>query len=279
MALAAVMLALGAPMFAQKDRIPDGNPGALPPGVRPPQLEGVGVDEHLGRTIDLNLEFIAENGYPVKLKEFFNQGKPVILDLIYYSCPMLCNLVLNGQAQVMKEIPWEPGKEYEVVTISIDPQERFDLARQKKEIYLGTFGRPATWHFLCDNNDNAKKLAEQIGYHYRYDPSQEQFAHPASIFILTPEGKIARYLYGTRFRQMDVRFALTEASENRTTLTKERILLFCYQYDPKKHAYVLFATNFMKLGGALTVVIIGLFLWRMFRMERERAHRLKEGIA
>jgi protein SCO1/2 len=272
-----LMLGLATSAFGQKDRVPDGNPGSLPVGQRPPQLEGVGVDEHLGRAVDLNLEFIGENGYPVKLKEFFNQGKPVILDLIYYSCPMLCNLVLNGQTQVMKEIPWTPGKEYEVVTISIDPQERFDLAKQKNETYLNTFGRPATWHFLTDSNDNAKKLAEQIGYHYRYDPTQEQFAHPASIFILTPEGKIARYLYGTRFRQMDVRFALAEASDGRTSLTKEKILLFCYQYDPAKHAYVLFATNIMKLGGALTVVIIGLFLWKMFRMERARSHRLREG--
>src|SRR5262249_21337416 len=149
------------------------------------------------------------------------KGKPVILDLIYYQCPMLCNLVLNGQGQVMKEIPWTPGNEYEVVTISIDPQERFDIARKKKETYLGAFGRPATWHFLCDKDDNAKKLAERIGYHYRYDASQEQYAHPASIFILTGEGKISRYLYGTRYRPMDVRFALAEASENRTTMTKE----------------------------------------------------------
>src|SRR5579872_1717722 len=168
------MVALAAlPLLAQKDRIPTGQPGSLPAGVRPPQLEGIGVDEHLGLPVDLNLEFIAENGYPVKLKEFFNQGKPVILDLIYYSCPMLCNLILNGQAQVMKEIPWTPGKEYEVVTISIDPQESFDLSRKKKATYLDNFGRPATWHFLCDKDGNAKRLAEQIGYHYRYDPLQE----------------------------------------------------------------------------------------------------------
>src|SRR5689334_13715321 len=121
-----VMIALAAfPLLAQKDRIPSGQPGPLPVGVRPPQLEGVGVDEHLGRTVDLNLQFIAENGYPVALKDYFKQGKPVLLDLIYYQCPMLCNLVLNGQTQVMKEIPWTPGNEYEVVTISINPQESF----------------------------------------------------------------------------------------------------------------------------------------------------------
>jgi len=275
----ALAILLASIAFAQKDRIPTGRPGSLPAGVRPPQLEGVGVDEHLGRIIDLNLEFIAENGYPVALKEFFGKGKPVLLDLIYYQCPMLCNLVLNGQTQVMREIPWTPGNEYEVVTISINPQESFDLSRRKKETYLGTLDRPGTtWHFLCDKDDNAKKLAEQIGYHYRYDPTQDQFAHPASIFILSPEGKISRYLYGTRFRPMDVRFALAEASENRTSMTVEKVLLFCYQYDPGKHAYVMFATNIMKIGGALTILILGWFLWRMFRMEKQRAHRLKEGL-
>ncbi|HWZ32762.1 MAG TPA: SCO family protein [Bryobacteraceae bacterium] len=271
-----LLLALAIPMFAQKDRVPSGQPGALPAGVRPPQLEGVGVDEHLGRTVDLNLTFVAENGYPVALKEYFGKGKPVILDLVYYSCPMLCNLMLNGQTQVMREIPWTPGKEYEVVTISINPQESFDLSRKKRDVYIGSFDRAAPgWHFLVDKDDNAKKLAEQIGFHYRYDPSQDQYAHPAAIFILTPEGKIARYLYGTRFRPMDVRFALAEASENRTSMTVEKILLFCYQYDPGKHAYVVFATNIMRIGGALTVFIIAFFLWRMFRAEKARAHRLE----
>jgi len=268
------------PLLAQKDSLPSGNPGALPNGVRPPQLENVGVDEHLGRNIDLDLTFIAENGYPVALRDFFHKGKPVILDLIYYQCPMLCNLILNGQAQVMREIPWNPGDQYEVVTISIDPNESFDLARKKKETYLASFNRPASgWHFLCDKDDNAKKLAEQIGYHYRYDPVQDQFAHPASIFILTPEGKLARYLYGTRFRPMDVRFALAEASEGRATMTVEKILLFCYHYDPKAQGYVMFASNVMKIGGALTVLLIGWFLWRMIKFERARTARIKEGLA
>jgi protein SCO1 len=271
---------LAAPLFAQKDVVPSGKPGSLPDGVRPAQLEGVGVVEHLGRNIDLNLTFIAENGYPVALKDYFHKGRPVILDLIYYSCPMLCNLILNGQTQVMREIPWTPGDQYEVVTISIDPHESFDLARKKRAVYLGSYDRPATgWHFLCDNDGNAKKLAEEIGFHYRYDPLQEQFAHAASIFILTPEGRVARYLYGTRFRPMDVRFALAEASENRTSMTVEKLLLFCYQYDPNKHTYVVFAATVMRIGGALTVFIIAFFLWRMFKGERERAARLKEGIA
>ncbi len=218
------------------------------------------------------------------LKEFFHKDRPVLLDLVYYRCPQLCNLILNGQTSAMREIPWTPGDQYEVVTISIDPEETFDLARQKKLVQLGSYERPAPgWHFLVDKDGNAKKLAEQIGFHYRYDPKQEQYAHPAAIFILTPEGRMARYLYGVRFKPMDMRFALTEAAKGRFTLTVEKLLLFCYQYDPAKHAYVLFAANFMKLGGALTVLIIGWFLFRMFRMEKKRSldltqARLKEGI-
>jgi protein SCO1/2 len=266
------IIALAAmPLLAQKDMVPSGQPGALPPGQLPPILETVGVDEHLGRNIDLGYTFIDEEGRTVALKEFFHKSKPVILDLVYYSCPQLCNLILNGQTAAMRELPWTPGDQYEVVTITIDPHESVDLAQKKKAVQVGSYGKPAPgWHFLVDHDGNAKKLAEQIGFHYRYDPKQQQFAHAAAIFILTPEGRIARYLYGVRFRPMDMRFALAEASENRTTMTAEKILLFCYQYDPGKHAYVLFAANFMRAGGALTVLLVGWFLFRMIRMEKRR---------
>jgi protein SCO1/2 len=272
----ATLLLLAIPAFAGFDRISGPQPGqsvgVLPPGVTPPQLEGVGVDEHLGRAVDLKLQFTDETGYQVPLESFFHKDRPVILDLVYYTCPMLCNLILNGQVDAMKELAWTPGTNYEVVTISFDPKDSFDLARQKKEIYLGVYGRPAPgWHFLTDYHGNAKKLAEEIGYHYRYDARQEQFAHTSAIMVLTPEGKLARYLYGIRFRSRDLRFALTEAAEGRSTATIDRILLWCYHYDPTANAYVLFATNVMKVGGVLTVLIMGFFLWRLFRAERLRA--------
>jgi protein SCO1/2 len=246
--------------------------GAPPPNVIPSMLEGVGVDEHLGRNIDLNLTFVAENGYPVPLSQYFKQGRPVILNLIYYSCPMLCNLILNGQTATLREIPWTPGNEFEVVTISIDPRESFDLARKKKAIYMASYERPAPgWHFLTDHEGNAKRLAELIGFHYRYDERLEQYAHSAAIFVLTPDGRISRYLYGARYRARDFRFALAEASEGRTTMTVDKMLLFCYKYDPATGSYVLFAQNIMRAGGILTVLLISLFLWRMFRNERKRA--------
>lgn len=238
----------------------------------PLMLQGVGVDERIGRNIDLDMTFIAENGYPVALRQFFQKGRPVILNLVYYKCPMLCNLVLNGQTAGLREIPWTPGEEFEVVTISIDPTETFDLASQKKALYLANYGKPATgWHFLADHDGNAKRLAESIGFHYRFDEGQQQFAHAAAIMVLTPDGKMSRYLYGIRFKARDLRLALTEAAEGKGKFTIDRLLLFCYHYDPRTHSYTLFATNVMRGGGLLTVLFIGAMLWRLWRRERRIA--------
>jgi protein SCO1/2 len=235
----------------------------------PPQLEGVGIEEKLGQQVNLDLTFTNENGYQVPLRSFFHKDKPVLLNLVYYSCPMLCNLVLNGQTAVLRDIPWTPGEEFEIVTISIDPTEMFNLAVHKKQMYLDNYGKPAPgWHFLTDYNGNVKKLAEQVGFHYRYDGKQEQYAHAAAIMFLTPEGKMSRYLYGIRFRTRDVRLALTEASESKLGVTIDKVLLYCFHYDPAARSYVLFATNLMRGGGILTVLLLGAILFRLFRGER-----------
>lgn len=237
----------------------------------PSMLEGVGVDEKIGRNIDLDLTFIAENGYPVKLRDFFHAGRPVILNLVYYKCPMLCNLVLNAQTSALREIPWTPGDEFEIVTISIDPNEGFDLAQQKRANLLGSYGKPAPgWHFLVDQDGHAKQLAESIGFHYRYDEKLEQYAHAAAIMMLTPDGKMARYLYGVRFPARDIRLALTEAAEGKGKFSIDKLLLFCYHYDPKAHSYTLFATNVMRGGGILTVLILGFVLLSLFKKERRK---------
>ena len=234
----------------------------------PQELQGVGIEEHLGRSIDLGLTFTGENGYPVTLRDLFHKDRPVLLNLVYYSCPMLCNLVLNGQTAALKQVPWTPGSEFEVVTISIDPTETFNLAQQKRTVYLESYGRPTTgWHFLTDEHGNAKKLADQVGFHYRYDERQGQYAHAAVIMFLTPEGKISRYLYGIKFRPRDIRLALTEASESKFGLSVERVLLYCFHYDPQARGYVLFATNLMRGGGVLTVLILAAMLFRLWRRE------------
>ncbi len=237
----------------------------------PEQLEGVGVDEHLDRTIDLNLEFVNERGYPEALKNYFHSGRPVLLNLVYYTCPMLCNLILNAQVQTLRNIPWTPGDQFDVVTISINPTETFDLAQNKKAAYLASYGRPAPgWHFFVDYQGNAKRLASQLGDRYHWDAAGSQFAHTAVIFVLSPTGKICRYLYGVRFPARDVRLALTEASDNKSSLTVDRLLLFCFHYDPTTRSYTLFATNFMRGGGILTVLLIVLFVRRMLRAEKSR---------
>jgi len=237
----------------------------------PRELEDVGVEEKLGTEIDLDLTFIAENGHPVALREYFASGRPVILNLAYYSCPMLCTLVLNGQTATLREIPWTPGEEYEIVTISIDPRETFALAGEKKQIYLSNYERPAPgWHFLVDHDGNAKKLAEQVGFHYRYDEDRDQFAHAAAIMVLTGEGRVSRYLYGIRFPTRDMRLALTEASNGEIGSTFDRVLLFCYHYDPDSKSYALFATNFMRAGGVLVMLVLAFVLWRFWRKERLR---------
>lgn len=265
-------LALAACAFAQSPyQTPGYVPSEPPINARPPLLNEVGIDEHLGAQVNLDLEFIAEDGYPVKLGKYFGQGRPVILNLVYYDCPQLCTLVLNAQAQTMQEIPWTPGTEYEIVTISIDPRDTFDKARDKKSTYLFQYGKPAPgWHFLTDSKGSAKMLADQVGFKYAYDQRIEQYAHPAAIMVLTPGGKMARYLYGISYKSRDLRFALAEASEDRFTMAAEKVLLFCYQYDAHANQYVLFASNFMKAGGVLVMLALGWFWLRMWQADRRR---------
>ena len=235
----------------------------------PAPMEGVGVDEKIGAQVDLNLTFIGENGYPVTLGSFFHKDRPVVLNLVYYECPMLCNLVLNGQTATLREMPWTPGEQYEVVTISINPAEGFNLAQKKKAIYLASYDRPAPgWHFLADQDGHTRKLADQVGFHYKYDEAQKQFAHTAAIMVLTPEGKVARYLYGIKFKSRDLRLAITEAAAGRGSFSVDKILLFCFHYDPQTKSYVLFATNFMRAGGALSALLLGVALTRLWRKER-----------
>lgn len=248
----------------------------------PAPLEGVGIDEKVGKTVDLGLEFTNEKGYQEPLRNYFKTGRPVLLNLVYYNCPMLCNLLLNGQTAVLRDIPQAIGDEYEVVTISINPLETFDLARAKKETYLAGLDKPgagAHWHFLTDYADNAKKLANQIGFRYRWDARQQNYAHTAAIMFLSPEGKICRYLYGIKFKPLDVRLALTEASQGKAAFSVDRLLLFCYHYDPKANSYTAFATNFMRTGAALIVLCIVFFIWRMLRSEKAKKQSSKNEVA
>lgn len=257
-AILAFALLLAAPAVSQD---------SVPP--LPPALEGVGVTERLGQNIDLKLTFVDESGKLVPLERYFHKDRPVILNLVYYSCPMLCTLVLNGQTEALRGIPGSPGKDFEVVTISIDPTETPELARDKKQAYIGELGRGGEgWHFLTDHDGNVKKLADQIGFGYAYDEQTRQYAHAAAIMVLTPEGAVSRYLYGIQFKPRDLRLALAEASKGKFSASFDRLLLFCYHYDPASRSYVPFAANIMKAGGALTVLILGAVLGIFWRRER-----------
>jgi protein SCO1 len=242
-------------------------------GRLPAPLVGVGIDEKVGQTVDLNLEFTNEQGYQQPLKDFFKAGRPVLLNLVYYNCPMLCNLLLNGQVDVLRKVSFTPGDQYEVVTVTINPTETFDLAKAKKQTYLAGLEKPeaaAHWHFLTDYADNSAKLAAQVGFKYKWDPRQQNFAHTAAIMFLSPTGKVCRYLYGIKFKPLDVRLALTEASQNKYSFSVDRLLLFCYHYDPKAGSYTAFASNLMTMGGGLTLVLMGLGLWRLFRTDKRK---------
>jgi protein SCO1/2 len=245
----------------------------------PLPLRGVGIDEKVGQQVDLNLEFTNERGYQEPLKDFFKPGRPVLLNLVYYNCPMLCNLLLNGQVDVLRSMSWTPGDQYEIVTVTINPSETFDLAKAKKQTYLAGLEKPeaaAHWHFLTDYADNAKKMADQLGFKYKWDPRQQNYAHTAAIMFLSPTGKISRYLYGIKFKPLDVRLALTEASQEKFKFSVEKVLLLCYHYDPKAGSYTAVASSIMSLGGGLTVLLLAFGLWRLIRADKKKRFEMEQ---
>jgi protein SCO1/2 len=239
-------------------------------GVRPELLKDVGIDQKLNDTIPLSLAFRDEHGNPVKLGQFFG-ARPVILTLVYYNCPMLCTQVLNGLDRSLKLIPLELGKDFDVVTVSIDPTERPVLAEAKQALYTGMYGRPGAaqgWHFLTGDDSQIKQLASAVGFRYAYDPDSKQYAHASVIMVLTPEGKVSRYFYGITYPQRDLRLGLEQASEGKIGApVVDQILLFCYHYDPHTGKYGLVISRMIQLAGGLTVLVGGLFLFFLFRGE------------
>jgi protein SCO1/2 len=238
-------------------------------GVRPELLKQVGIDQKLNQSIPLDLTFRDENGAPVQLAQFFGH-KPVVLTLVYYNCPMLCTQVLNGVESSLKELSTDIGKQYDVVTISIDPTESHVLAKTKKEMYVGMYGRPGAaegWHFLTGDEPQIKQLADAVGFRYAYDPDTKQFAHVSAIMLLTPEGKISRYFYGIQYPTRDLRLGLVEASEGIIGSPVDQVLLFCYHYDPKTGKYGLLISHIIQAGGVLTVLILGVGMLILFRGE------------
>lgn len=243
----------------------------------PQALEEVGVTEHLDAKLPMDLEFRDENGNTIKLGDFFDGERPVILTLNYYRCPMLCGLMLNGMVDGLEEMQWTPGQEFEIVTVSINPLETPALAREKKQNYLRRYGRPSAatgWHFLTGRELEINRLAETVGFSFTYDPVQQEYAHAAVIFVCTPDGRVARYLYGIEYPAKRLKLALLEASEGKIGSTLDQIILYCYHYDPSNRRYSPVAMNIMRVGGGLTAsilaVALGLFWFAEWRKRKKR---------
>jgi protein SCO1/2 len=242
-------------------------------GVRPELLRDVALDQKLNDSIPLDLTFHDEKGRTVALRSFFGQ-KPVILTLVYYQCPMLCNQVLNSLAHSLKDVPLELGKDFEVVTVSIDPAEKPVIAEAKRQLYVGLYARPGVeqgWHFLTGDAPQIKALAAAVGFHYAYDATTGQFAHPSGIMVLTPDGRLARYFYGIKYPPRDLRFGLEEASAGKIGSPVDQILLYCYHYDPATGKYGILISRVLQIAGLIT--LLGLALMVVILLRREHGHR------
>jgi len=228
-----------------------------------PAEQQIDVIENLGGYIPLDTEFIDESGNVVKLASFFENEIPTVLTLNYFECPMLCTLVLNGLAESLKNLTLNAGEDFQVITIDINPNEKTLFANQKKKNYIKGFGLENIkndWHFLTGSQVNIKKIADSIGYIYYYDAQRNEYMHPAAITLLSSEGKISRYLYGIEYPTKDLKLGLLEASEGKIGTNLDKIILYCYHYDPYKNTYTIFATNVMRLGGIFTIIFLGIML-------------------
>ncbi len=247
------------------------------PNTPAPELSGVDIVEHLGGPLPREATFRDTDGKTVKLGDYFDGKRPTLFVFAYHTCPMLCSLVLDAAVKSLNMVPWTVGGEFDVVSLSIDPHDTPETATRKRRQVVDSYARSkaasrptAGWHFLVGDEANIRKVTDAVGFQYRYDERQKQYAHPAAIYLLTPEGRVARYLYGIEYPPSDVRLGLLEASEGRSISTTERVLLFCYHYDPQGKHYALVAMNVMRLGGVATVVGMGAFFTIMWARERRR---------
>ncbi len=243
--------------------------------VAPADLANVGIDQRLNQQVPLDLPFRDETGKAVKLGEYFHSGRPVILNLVYYTCPMLCGEELAGEASALSMLRFTPGKEYEIVSVSFNPDETPADATAAKKTYIARINEHldhktdgSGWHFLTGAQPQIKQLADALGFHYRRDAQTKQFIHATAIMIVTPAGKIAQYYYGVEYAPKDLRLGLIEASRGNIGNVVDEVLLYCYHYDPKTGRYGAVVTNIMRLAGAATMLVLGGFLIVMFRRDR-----------
>ena len=239
-----------------------------PANVRPPGLQNVGIEQHLNGQIPPDLTFRDEAGKPVRLGDYFDK-KPVILNLVYYQCPMLCGEVLSGLESALRVLKFDVGKEFDVLTVSFDPRETPDMAAKKKAEFLKRYGRPSAangWHFLTGPQESIDALTKAAGFQYQYDPKTGQFAHSTAIMVLTPEGKIAQYYYGVEYAPKDLRLGLIQASENKIGNLADQVLLYCYHYDPATGKYGAIIARVLQLSALATVLGLGTLMIVLIRI-------------
>lgn len=252
-ALALAVLAL--PLFAQNAQ-------------DPPHIT---IAQKLNTRIPLDLQFRNERGQVVRLKEYFNHGRPVLLNFVYYRCPMLCPMVLEGTTTSLTNLKFDIGKQFDVLTVSIDPRDQPSEAMLRKDKYIRHYGRLDSadgWHFLTAHESAIKALTDAVGFQYSYDSRTDQFAHGAALLVLTPDGRTSRYFYGFEYKPRDLRLAIVEASEGKVGTPVDQLLLLCFHYDPATGKYSRNAMMFARAGGVTTMLALGGFIFVMIRKER-----------
>lgn len=241
----------------------------------PPILKNVGIKQKLNGQLPLDAEFKDENGNIIKLGDYFGSGKPVILALVYYECPMLCNEVLNGLTGSLKGISFDAGKDFDVVAISFDAREneKPDLAKNKKAGYMSRYGRPGAengWHFLSGTQSEIDKVTNAVGFNYQFDEATNQFAHAGGIIVLTPEGKISRYFYGIDYAPKDLKFGLMDSAQNKIGNPAEQLYLYCFHYDPATGKYGLVILRVLRLTSVATLLGFGAMFFVFWRYNKKK---------
>ena len=239
----------------------------------PAVYDGVGIQERLGERAVLDTRFADASGDSVRISDLVPDGQPVILNFVYHTCPMLCSILLDQLVDGLQGLDRRPGSDFQVVTVSMASFETADIAHRQKERYLALLSRPGAeegWHFLTGREEDVERLAASVGFGFKWVEETREFAHPAALIFLSSDGKVTRYLHGMNYPPSDLEKALVEASSGEVASVIDRIVLYCYRYDPDSNSYVVHATNLMKIGGLLTVAVLGLFLFFMWRRETGR---------
>jgi protein SCO1/2 len=279
LASVAAAACLGAVSLLAQPSLPTsvGRP-TTPAGERPRPLEDVGFDQRLEARAPLDLLFRDETGQPRPLKDFFVEGRPVVLALVYFDCPMLCTQVQRGFLSALKALSFDAGREFQALSISFDPRETPALAQSRKVAMMEDYGRPtadAGWRFLTGDQAAIEQLTSAVGFRYAWDPPMGQFAHPSGLIVLTPDGRVSRYFFGIEYSPRDLRLGLVEASEGRIGSVVDHAMLFCYQYDPTTGKYGAVAMKLVRLGGVATVAGLGGFILLARRRERRLEQRTR----